>query len=107
MNLDEIRTEIDAVDDELTKLFTKRMELAAEVAEYKRENAMNVYDPARERKKLADISAKLPDDLKEYGFSLYSLIFQLSGSSQSLILMKSPSISVVELLFFRYFIVMT
>ena len=68
MNLDEIRTEIDAVDDELTKLFAKRMELAAEVAEYKRENAMNVYDPARERKKLADISAKLPDDLKEYGF---------------------------------------
>ena len=33
MNLDEIRTEIDAVDDELTKLFAKRMELAAEVAE--------------------------------------------------------------------------
>lgn len=86
MNLDEIRTEIDAVDDELTKLFAKRMELAAEVAEYKRENAMNVYDPARERKKLADISAKLPDDLKEYGFSLYSLIFELSRSRQNRLL---------------------
>lgn len=86
MNLDEIRTEIDAVDNELTKLFAKRMELAAEVAEYKRENAMNVYDPARERKKLADISAKLPDDLKEYGFSLYSLIFELSRSRQNRLL---------------------
>ena len=32
MNLDEIRTQIDAVDDELTKLFSKRMELAADVA---------------------------------------------------------------------------
>ena len=71
MNLDEIRNEIDTVDDELTKLFYKRMKLAAEVAEYKKENAMGVYDPARERKKLADISAKLPDELKEYGFSLF------------------------------------
>lgn len=86
MNLDEIRIEIDAVDDELTKLFAKRMELAAEVAEYKKENAMGVYDPARERKKLADISAKLPDDLKEYGFSLYSLIFELSRSRQNRLL---------------------
>ena len=97
MNLDEIRTEIDAVDDELTKLFAKRMELAAEVAEYKRENAMNVYDPARERKKLADISAKLPDDLKEYGFSLYSLIFELSRSCQNRLLgITSPLTAEIE-----------
>lgn len=86
MNLDEIRSEIDSVDNELTGLFAKRMELSALVAEYKRENSMCVYDPTRERQKLADIASKLPDELKEYGLALYSLIFELSRSRQNRLL---------------------
>ena len=38
MNLDELRTQIDAVDDSLVELFQKRMDIAAQIAEYKREN---------------------------------------------------------------------
>ncbi|MBQ7160203.1 MAG: chorismate mutase, partial [Clostridia bacterium] len=46
MDIKEARKEIDAVDCELTALFEKRMKLAAEIAEYKRQNAKAVFDPA-------------------------------------------------------------
>ena len=35
MNLDELRLEIDKIDDELIKLFEKRMEVSAKIGEYK------------------------------------------------------------------------
>lgn len=57
MNLDELRTQIDAVDDSLVELFQKRMDIAAQIAEYKRENGLPILQSAREREKLAAISA--------------------------------------------------
>lgn len=36
MNLNEIRSEIDKIDDELVRLFCQRMHVAAQVADYKR-----------------------------------------------------------------------
>ena len=86
MNLQELRKEIDAIDTQLVSLFSRRMEISSDVARYKAENNLPVYDPARERQKLADIGSKLPDDLKEYGYTLYSLLFELSRSRQSRIL---------------------
>ena len=38
MELKELRTEIDKIDDELVRLFGARMEVAAQIADYKKEN---------------------------------------------------------------------
>ena len=38
MNLEELRKDIDQVDDEIIKLVENRMEIAAKIAEYKKEN---------------------------------------------------------------------
>ena len=46
MDLKDIRTQIDAVDDELVQLFVKRMNLSAQVAEYKKAN--NIIEAAKE-----------------------------------------------------------
>ena len=48
-DLDELRRSIDAVDQQILKLLHERVRLVVEVGEYKRERALPVYDPERER----------------------------------------------------------
>ena len=60
-DLSEIRVRIDEIDKQLVKLFQERMECAGEVAEYKREKKMAVYDKVREDQKLETLSAMAED----------------------------------------------
>ena len=83
MNLQELRVKIDDIDQELIRLFEARMDIASEIAAWKRENNMPVLDAARERDKLADIAANSREDLQTYVQMLYSNIFELSRSYQS------------------------
>ncbi len=46
--LDEYRIEIDEIDRELVQLFEKRMETVLKVANYKKENGMEVLQSSRE-----------------------------------------------------------
>ena len=48
MNLEEIRREINQIDDELIKLLEKRMDLVSKVAAYKLETGKAVFDSKRE-----------------------------------------------------------
>ena len=83
MDLTELRTEIDKVDDELVRLFTKRMDISAQIADYKKENQLPIFVPAREREKLADVAQKAGPDMANYTRVLYSMLFELSRSHQS------------------------
>ena len=47
MNLDELRMEIDKVDDQLIRLFAQRMDIAAQIAEYKKQHNLPVLNAAR------------------------------------------------------------
>ena len=82
MELKELRNEIDLIDDELVQLFNKRMQLSAQVADYKKEHNMPIHVPAREREILQDVAAKSSPDLANYARVLYSMIFELSRSYQ-------------------------
>ena len=46
--LEEARRDIDEIDEKMAELFVRRLEASARVLEYKRENSMPVFDPARE-----------------------------------------------------------
>ena len=83
MELKELRTEIDAIDDELVRLFGKRMDIAARIADYKKENNLPILVPAREREKLVDVAAKAGPEMSNYTRVLYSMLFELSRSYQS------------------------
>ena len=83
MDLQDYRKEIDAIDDELVRLFTKRMDVAARIADYKKENGLPIFVPAREREKLMDVSAKAGPEMANYTRVLYSMLFELSRSNQS------------------------
>ena len=49
MDLNELRLEIDKIDDELVSLFGQRMDIAARIADYKKENGLPILVPSRER----------------------------------------------------------
>lgn len=82
MDLNEYRQEIDEIDDQLVKLFGKRMEVAAKIADYKKENGLPILVPAREREKLQDVAAKAGPEMAGYTRVLYSMLFELSRSYQ-------------------------
>ena len=86
MDLNDYRREIDGIDAQLLELFARRMDVAAAIAEYKKENALPVSDPSRERQKLLDVAEKTPEALRDYAVSLYSLLFELSRGYQNRIL---------------------
>ena len=83
MDLNEIRKEINRVDDQLVKLFVERMELASQVAAYKKEHNMPIYVPAREREILKKVAEMAGPELGSYTRLLYTHIMELSRSHQS------------------------
>lgn len=89
MDLQDYRQIIDKIDEEMTRLFAERMALSAQIAAYKKEHGLPVQDAAREREKLSEIEAKLPDELREYGASLYRHIFELSRERQERVFLQS------------------
>ena len=83
MDLKELRQEIDKIDDEMVRLFGDRMEVAARIADCKKENNIPILQPSRERAKLQEVADKAGPDMANYTRVLYSMLFELSRSYQS------------------------
>ncbi len=82
MELSEIRTKIDAVDDQLLDLFLQRMELSEEVAAYKNEHKLPILNKTREREILAKVTEK-SGEKERYAYHLFSTLFELARSQQA------------------------
>lgn len=83
MNLEELRAEIDNIDDNLLQDFAQRMNVVGQIGLEKKSEGLPTLDPAREREKLADIVTKLPPEMEQYGYTLWSMLFEISRSYQS------------------------
>ena len=83
MNIEELRQEIDTIDEQLVDLFVKRMGVSAQVAEYKKQNGRAVLDPSRERRLLERVSELAGEDLESQTRVLYNVILSLSRSHQN------------------------
>ena len=82
MELKDYREQIDAIDDQIVRLFQERMDVASQIAQFKQENGLPILQSAREREKLADVSSKAKEDMQSYMRVLYSLLFELSRTYQ-------------------------
>ena len=82
MDINESREKINQIDAQLTQLFQQRMAAALEIAKYKQENHLPVYDPARERQVLLSQTAAVPPELVSSTRVLFSTLFDLSRSYQ-------------------------
>ena len=86
-DLKDIREDIDQVDKQILDLFTKRMELACQVAEYKIYTGKKVYDKTREDQKLDRLASYAEDDFSRLAIrELYTQIMAISRKKQFAIL---------------------
>lgn len=85
--LQEIRPEIDEIDERLVKLFEKRMKLCKEVAEYKVAYGKKVFDKQRESEKLKVLHAMADSEFNGHCIEeLFSQIMAMSRKMQYQIL---------------------
>ncbi len=83
MSLEELRNEIDLIDDEILKLFLKRMETSSKVADYKKEHGLSTLQKGREREILKKVSEKAGEEMADYSRMLFSTLMDLSKSYQN------------------------
>ena len=82
--LTEAREIINRVDKEMARLFTERMGAAALIAEYKKENGLEILDPVREAQLIARNSAMIEsDELRAYYVNFLKSTMEVSRSYQS------------------------
>lgn len=82
MELSDIREKIDAVDEELLKLFLRRMSLSEDVAAAKSTQGLSIFNRAREREILARVTAEAGDK-ERYAYHLFTTLFHLSRARQA------------------------
>ena len=81
--LEELRQSIDQIDQELVRLFERRMAVTHEVGEYKQANGIPVLDTAREREVLAKkVNLISNPDLQADVVQLYENIMAISRRQQ-------------------------
>ena len=83
MDIQDLRGQIDQIDRELVDLFVRRMNISAQVADYKKEHGLPIYVPAREREILRTVAAQSGEEFGNYTRTLYSMLFELSRSYQA------------------------
>lgn len=83
MELNELRGKIDRIDNELIRLFCSRMDVASQIADYKREHHLPILMPEREQEKLHDVAQKAGPEMERYARILYSTLFELSRDYQT------------------------
>jgi chorismate mutase/prephenate dehydratase len=81
--LENIRKQIDAVDEQLSALFEQRMECCREIAAFKAEHGLSIGDPAREEEVVRKGAQRILDrDIREYYVSFERNLIALSRDWQ-------------------------
>lgn len=83
MDIKKCREKIDSIDKELVGLFAERMNVAKEIAKYKKENNLAVFDSERERKLLENVENQAGEEFGDYTRRLYGSILELSRAYQN------------------------
>ena len=83
MTLEEIRQEIDQVDDALVALLEQRMNLVGQVVAFKQSNGKAVADPKREERIFARVASKIENkDYQETILATFADILKHSRAFQ-------------------------
>ncbi|MFZ7133782.1 MAG: chorismate mutase [Eubacteriales bacterium] len=75
--LEQLRSDIDKIDVQLISLFEKRMDISQEIAEYKENNGLCIYDESREKqvitKNLENAQEKYRKYIKDFIFCVMKI----------------------------------
>lgn len=87
--LSEIREDIDAIDEEIVRLYEERIKITKQVAEYKLRTGKKVFDRVREQSKLETLSALGSSEFSRNGIrELFEQIMTISRKLQYQLLTK-------------------
>ena len=65
--MNNVRKQINEIDQKMAKLFEERMNCAKKIAEYKAEHALPIFDPTRELEVINNNSKLIQnDEIREY-----------------------------------------
>lgn len=93
MDSQDIRKKIDGIDTQIAELFFQRMELAAQIAKYKKEHDLPVMNAEREREVLSRLMELCGEELEGYIRVLYSTMFDVSRSYQHSLITDNSELS--------------
>ncbi len=96
MTIEEIRKEMDALDDKIADLFVERMNCAALIAEEKRKNKLPVESEERRKYVENRIAGRVPKEYSSYARALFSTMMSLSYSFQNELVYQSSLGKILE-----------
>lgn len=80
--LEELREQLDVIDNQIVELYESRMMICEKVGDYKIETGRKVFDKKREKEKLSKVTRNAKDEF--YGKGLTELFEQLMAQSRKL-----------------------
>jgi len=86
MNLEEIRKEIDGIDDAMSELFEKRMAMVLNVAKYKKENNLPIVNLEREKSILERVTKGQSRELATTTRAFFANIIALATTYEEMII---------------------
>jgi monofunctional chorismate mutase len=82
--LEQLRSELDSVDDQIVNLVHKRLQISKKIGDYKKSNGIEVFQPGREKallERIAEKSKELEMD-PIYIVKIFELLIQNSKDIQ-------------------------
>ena len=89
LDLQEIRKQLDQIDDQMIDLFCRRMRLVLDVVAYKKEKGLPILDAGRENAILDRLTQRAGEELAPYANRMYQTLFAVSREYQSVQLDQS------------------
>ena len=93
MDIKDLREKLNKIDDTLSAAFKERMEVALEIARFKKENGLPVLAPGREREVINRLTEGCDDTIAASMKILYNTLFDLSRSYQHRYMMDDTQLT--------------
>lgn len=93
MSINNIREEIDLLDEQIVTLFNQRMDAVKKVAKFKKTNNLSIYDSERERKLFDKVASLAGTETESYVRTLFAVITDLSRSYQGRLIKGKSAIA--------------
>lgn len=91
INLDQMRQDIDNIDEKLTDLFKERMEKSLEIAKYKKDHKVPVFSDKREKEILHKVSEQIGEPFDGYARLLFNTILTPAVPARTTIWLRDPT----------------
>lgn len=82
-DLNKLRAELDAIDDELVEMFKRRFTAVDRIAHAKRNAQLQIFDPKREQEILERIATHAGDDLSNDLTEIWRCIMSVAKRRES------------------------